>query len=74
MSPTLSGPRRILQWTSKFARKLDRRSSFVEAYASSVTIDHAALLRTFFAPFTGLSPGMTGFEGSEILSTLLRNG
>ena len=73
MSSTLSGPCRILQWTSKFARTLVESSSFAEVYASSVTIDHVAPLREFFAPFTDLSPGMAGLEGREILSTRHRN-
>ena len=73
MSSSLSGPCHILQWTSKITRKLVKSSLGGEVYAFSEMIDHMALIRDFFAPFVGLSPGMVGMEDRESLFSHLRN-
>ena len=44
-----------------------------EVYAFSEMIDHMALIREFYAPFVGLSPGMVGMEDCESLFSHLRN-
>ena len=36
-------------------------------------IDHVALLREFYAPFSHISPGMVGMEDCESLFTHLKN-
>ena len=73
MSSSLSGPRHVLQWTSKFTRKLVKSSLGGEVYAFSETIDHVALLREFYAPFSRLSPGLVGMGDCESLFTHLKN-
>ena len=45
MSSTLRGPCYIIQWPSKFARKLVKSSLGGEAYAFSELMDQADLLR-----------------------------
>ena len=57
MSSTLSGAYRILQWASKFNRKLVKTGLGGKAYAFSEMVDHVALLRDFPALFTDMSPG-----------------
>ena len=54
MSSSLSGPCHILQWTSKFTRKLVKSSLGGEVYAFSEMVDHMALIREFYTPFVGL--------------------
>ena len=72
-SSSLSGPCYVLRWTSKFTRKLVKSSLGGEAYAFSEMIDHMALLREFYAPFSRISPGMVGMEDCESLFTHLKN-
>ena len=72
MSSSLSGPCHVLRWTSKFTRKLVRSSLGGEAYAFSEMVDHMALIREFYTPFVGLSPGMVGLEDCESLFSHLR--
>ena len=73
MSSSLTGPCHVLQWTSKFTRKLVKSSLGGEVYAFSEMIDHVALLREFYAPFSHISPGMVGMEDCESLFTHLKN-
>ena len=70
-SSPLTGPCHVLQWTSKFTRKLVKSSLGGEVYASSEMIDHMALLREFYAPFSHISPGLVGMEDCESLFTHL---
>ena len=42
-------------------------------YAFSEMIDHMALLREFYAPFSRISPGMVGMEDCESLFAHLKN-
>ena len=72
MSSSLSGPCHVLQWTSKFTRKLVKSSLGGEVYAFSEMVDHMALIREFYTPFVGLSPGMVGLEDCESLFSHLR--
>ena len=67
MSSFLSGPRHVLQWTSKFTRKLVKSSLGGEVYAFSEMVDHMALIREFYAPCVELPPGMVGLEDCESL-------
>ena len=73
MSSPLSGPCHVLQWTSKFTRKLVESSLGGEVYAFSEMIDHMALLREFYAPFSRMSPGLVGTEDCESLFTHSEN-
>ena len=43
-----------------------------EVYAFSATIDHMALLREFYGPFSHISPGLVGMEDCESLFTHLK--
>ena len=72
MSASLSGPCHVLQWTSKFTRKLVGSSLGGEVYAFSEMADHMALIREFYAPSVGLSPGVAGLEDCESLFNHLR--
>ena len=63
----------VLQWTSKFTRKLVKGSLGGEAYAFSEMIDHMALLKKFYVPFSHISPGSVGMEYCESLFTHLKN-
>ena len=72
MSSSLSGPCHVLQWTSKFTRKLVKSSLGGEVYAFSEMADHMALIREFYAPFVGSSPGTVGLEDCESLFNHLR--
>ena len=72
MSSSLSGPCHVLQWTSKFTRKLVKSSLGGEVYAFSEILDHMALNRKFCAPFADLFPGMVGLEDCESLFNHLR--
>ena len=42
-------------------------------YAFSEMIDHMALLREFYGPFSRISPGLVGMEDCERLFTHLKN-
>ena len=42
-------------------------------YASAEMIDHMALLREFYAPFSRMPPGLVGMEDCDILFTHLEN-
>ena len=61
-----SGPPRLLANLSKVAWG-------GEGYAFSEMIDHMALLREFYAPFSRMSPGLVGMEDCESLFTHLEN-
>ena len=67
MSSSLTGPCHVLQWTSKFTRKLVKSSLGGEVYAFSEMIDHMALLMEFYAPFSHISPGLVEVEACERL-------
>ena len=67
MSSTLAGPRHVLQWPSKFARKSVKRSLGGEVRALSEKVDQMSLLRDFSEPFEGLNPGTIGLEDYENL-------
>merc|ERR1712215_449403 len=69
---SLSGPCHILQWTSKFTRKLVKSSLGGEVYAFSEMLDHMSMLREFYGNFAGSKPGMIGLEDCESLFTHLR--
>ena len=73
VSPSLRGPRHILQWTPKFARKLVTSSLGGEACAFTEMVDHVALPREVYAPFAGMPPGMVGPEDCESVFSHLRN-
>ena len=62
LSPTSSGPRRMLQWTSKFPRMLGKSSLGAEVYAHSETAGHMSPLKDLFGPFDGLNLGAAGLE------------
>ena len=72
MSSTLRGPRNIIQWTSKFTRKLVRCSLGGKVYVSSEMADHMSMLREFYAHFMDPGPGMVGFEDCESEFTRLK--
>ena len=57
---SLTGPRRVLLWTSKFARKLVRSSLGGEVTALSEMVGHTSVLRYFYAPLEVSDPGMAG--------------
>ena len=65
MSPALRGPRHILQWASKFTRKLVKGSPGDGEYAFSKMIDHMSLLREFYKHSAHASPGMVAVEDCE---------
>ena len=66
-SSTLSAPRRILRWASKFARKLAKSSLGGEVYTSCDRVDHMSPLREFNEPSANFPPGMLGLEDCESL-------
>ena len=51
MSSTLTGPRHVLQWSSKFTRKPVGSSLGGELYALSAMADHMSLLRHYYGAF-----------------------
>ena len=61
-SSSLSVSRHILQWASRFTRKLVESSLGGRVYASGEMVGHVALLRESFAPLLDISPGMVGME------------
>ena len=52
---------------------LSRAACGGEAYASGEMIDHTALLREYYAPFSRMSPGIVGMEDCESHFTPLKN-
>ena len=72
MSSSLKGPCRILQWTSKFTRKMEKTSLGGEVYALSEMVNHMLLLKEFYGPFEGMDPGVEGLEDCESLLTHLK--
>ena len=73
ISSTLRGQCRIIQWASKFTRKLAEGSLGGEVYAFSEMSDHMSMLREFDKHFLDMSPGKVGFEDCESLFTQLAN-
>ena len=59
-SPNLHGPRRIIRWTSKFARKLVKSRLSGEVYAFSDMLDHGSTLRESYGHFADPYSGMAG--------------
>ena len=72
MSSNLCGPCHIIQWASKFARKLVKSSLGGEVYAFSEMLGHMSMLREFYGIFAGSKPGMIGLEDCESLFTHLK--
>ena len=72
MSSNLSGPCHIIQWTSKFTRKLVKSSLGGEVYAFSEMLGHMSMLREFYGHFAGSNPGLIGLEDCESLFTHLK--
>ena len=72
MPSNLTGPCHIIQWTSKFTRKLVKSSLGGEVYAFSEMLDHMSMLREFYGHFAGSKPGMIGLEDCESLFTHLK--
>ena len=73
MSANLCGACHIIQWTSKFTRKLVKSSLGGEVYAFSEMLDHMSMLREFYGHFAGMSLGLVGLEDCESLFTHLKN-
>ena len=73
MASSLSGPCHVLQWTSKFTRKLVKSSLGGEVYAFSEMVDHMAPSKEFRAPCSRISPGLVGVEDCESLFTHFEN-
>ena len=71
-SSNLCGPRHLIQWTSKFTRKLVRSSLGGEVYAFSEMLDHTSTIREFYRHCTELYPGIAGMEDCESLFTHLK--
>ena len=66
---TLKSPCHIVQWTSKFTRKLIKRSPGGEVYAFSGILGHMSMLRDSYTHLVDLSPGMIGLGRRESLFT-----
>ena len=73
MSSTPRAPCRIIQWTSKFARRLVKRSLGGGVYAFSEMVDHMSMFRELYGHLLDLYPGMFGLEDCESLFTRLDN-
>ena len=73
MSANLRGACHVIQWTSKFTRKLVKSSLGGEVYAFSEMLDHMSMLREFYGHFAGMSPGLVGLEDWGSLFTHLKN-
>ena len=71
MSSNLCGPCHLIQWASKFTRKLVKTSLGGEVYAISEMLEHMSMLREFHGHFTDVRPGMAGLEDCESLFTRL---
>ena len=61
-SPKLRRPRHLIQWTSKFTRKLVKSNLGGEVYGFSEMLHRISLLREFYGRFSDLLPGMVGLE------------
>ena len=72
MSPTLKGPRHILQRTSKLTRKMVKGSLGADGYALSEMVDNMSSLRDSHVPFRGVNRGVVGLGDCESLCTRLR--
>ena len=72
MSSNLCGPCQLIRWTSKFTRKLAKRSPGGEVYAFSEMLGHTSMLREFYGHFTDLRPGMAGPGNRESLFAHLK--
>ena len=72
MSSTLCGPCHIVQWASKFTRKLVKSSLGGEVCAFSEMLDYMSMLRGFYGHFADVYPGMVGLEDCESLFAHLR--
>ena len=72
ISSTLTGPRHIVQWTSKFTRKSVKSSLAGEVRASSEIVDRVPTLRELFARSMHLFPGMAALEDYEFPPTRLK--
>ena len=72
MSSNLCAPCHLIQWTSKFARKLVKGSLGGEVYALGKMLDHMSMIREFYGRFTDLHPGMAGVENCDSLPTHLK--
>ena len=59
-SPNLCGPRHLIQWASKFTRKLVKSSLEGDFHASSEMLDHMSVLREFYRHFTDCDTGEVG--------------
>ena len=73
-SSSLTGPRHVLQSTSRFIRKVAMSSAGGSVYALCEMVGLMSLLRDFFAPLEGLEPGTAGLEDCGSLFTLLKTG
>ena len=73
MSPTIWGPRHIVQWAANFNRKLAKCDLGGEVCELSEMLEHMSMPREFFTHFRGLSPCMAGPEDFESLRTHLKN-
>ena len=62
MSSSLTSPRHLLQWPSKFTGKRVESGLGGEIYARSEMVDHMLPLRDFFAQFEGFVQIMVGLE------------
>ena len=66
------GPRRLVQRSCRYARKLEQSSLGGEVYAASEVMDHVAMLRRSYDPLVGLSPGEAGRGDCESFLTRLK--
>ena len=73
MSSTLRGPRHIIQWTSKFTRKLAKCSLGGEVYAFSEMAGRIPILRGFYAHCMDIRQGMACLQDCESVFTRLKN-
>ena len=64
-SSSLPVPCRVLQWTSKFTRRLVKRSLGGKVYAVREMAGGVKLLEEFYSHYLGISPGMGGMEDCE---------
>ena len=64
-----TGSCHVLQWASKFTRKLVRSRRRGEVYALSGMVDRAALLSKFYVPLTDFLPDEAGVEDCGNLCT-----
>ena len=74
MSSTLTGPVRILQWTSKFTRKHVKSSLGGEIFALSEMWGHMEMIREFYEPLGHAKIRAYGLIDCESLLSHLRTG